>query len=233
MKLTTLLLLSIIQIAQTLSAQILTFMPTHPLPGETIQIEYRLNDLPITQVEDIQMVAYFFTDFSIGASEVKELQWTRKNDHFRAEVVTTNDAAALLIRILPIDATENDASTGVGYTLSFYQPDRMTLRRGAICAQAQLYASYGNRKGFQQSIVKADSLFAQVFTYPELIDDENWYQYFLYYKMNINLATSQKLAEQWSKEILEKDNPSVEEISACYHVVFVQSMKQPLGSLKY
>ena len=216
----------------SVSAQNLTFSPTHPLPGESIQIEYRPINLPVTQVENFQMVAYFFTHFSIGPSEVKELQWTIEDDHFRAEVATPDDAAALLIRILPIAATAIDASTGAGYVVPFYQSDRTTLGREAICAQAQLYAYYGNEKGFQKSTAKADSLFAQVFDYPELVNDVNWYKYFLYYEMDRDLITSQKLVENWSEKILEKENPSVEEILACFQVAYVHGAKQSSRKFK-
>lgn len=198
--------------ATAVSAQRLSFQPTHPQADQSVTITYQPQGGPLESAEKLVGTAYFINYFNV---EARELSFENKAGVLRAVLTPQAGDKAFFVLLSTEDGQQRDDNDGKGFGTMVYQADGNTPVIDAKPSLAFGYMYYAYYWGGKRDAIAGNELLkAAVKENPEYKKNENFLAAYAYggqsakdetviaeVKATVNQITANKKATE--KELMQ------------------------------
>ncbi len=217
-----------ISFTSLIQAQILTWQPENPIPGEKIRLQFHMQNSILAGVEKLDALAVVFNDKTIpGPFQVMDLDFVPDNAGFFAEFVVPKDANLLQIGFQNKIGEKRENNEGRGFSIPIYKTDRKTLAPGAKVSEIIALSDAASIVGLERNLDKAYSGAKSLFESDASVQKDP--RFMPYFSRMAVQKKDEKLIQQLSAHALALQNDKKvdeEQMNLAYNMLEVLGKKE-------
>jgi peroxiredoxin len=179
-----------------IQAQILTWQPEKPIPGEKIRLQFNTQNSILAGVEKLDVVAVVFKDQIFpDPFQVIDLDLVPNDAGYTAELVVPKGINLVHIGFRNSVNEKKENNNGKGFPMPIYQADRKTISPAAKVSEIVVQLETSRLLGIERNMEIAFSMACNLFEdEPSLQKDANFLLY-------LSRLTASKKDEKWTQRL--------------------------------